>query len=131
MRREVRTAVVLLSTACKDGHRRRGGNCHTSMPDGNTYRRKETRKMSTVISYGGGVQSTALVVLAVREQWSVDEIVHVDLLDAESPETRRYVAYLTQWLWDTHGRAITIIERDLYGDMLKQDRKSTRLNSSH
>ena len=75
--------------------------------------------MSTVISYGGGVQSTAMVVLAMREQWSVDEIVHVDLLDAESPETRRYVAYLTQWLWDTHGRAITIIERDLYGDMLK------------
>jgi hypothetical protein len=89
------------------------------MPDGNTDRRKETRKMSTVISYGGGVQSTAMVVLAMREQWSVDEIVHVDLLDAESPETRRYVAYLTQWLWDTHGRAITIIERDLYGDMLK------------
>jgi hypothetical protein len=75
--------------------------------------------MATVISYGGGVQSTALVILAMREQWSVEEIVHVDLLDAESPRTREYVAYLTGWLWDTYKRRITIIESDLYGDMLK------------
>jgi len=75
--------------------------------------------MSTVVSYGGGVQSTALVILAMREQWSVDEIIHVDLMDAESPETRRYVAYLTGWLWDTYKRRMTIIESDLYGDMLK------------
>ena len=65
------------------------------------------------------MQSTAMVVLAMREQWSVDEIVHVDLLDAESPETRRYVAYLTGWLWDTYKRKVTVIERDLYGDMIK------------
>jgi hypothetical protein len=86
---------------------------------GNAEYRGGAGKMSTVISYGGGIQSTALVILAMREQWSVDEIVHVDLLDAESPRTREYVAYLNQWLWDTHRRAITIIERDLYGDMLK------------
>ena len=36
--------------------------------------------MATVISYGGGIQSTALVVLAMRERWPIDEIVHVDLL---------------------------------------------------
>ena len=44
--------------------------------------------MKTVISYGGGVQSTALVVLAMQRGWQIDEIVHVDLLDAESPATR-------------------------------------------
>jgi PP-loop superfamily ATP-utilizing enzyme len=74
--------------------------------------------VATVISYGGGVQSTALVVLSVSEGWDVDEIVHVDLLDAESPATREYVARFREWLRRDHGRDITIIERDLYGDML-------------
>jgi len=39
--------------------------------------------MPTVVSYGGGIQSTALVVLAMRECWAIDEIVHVDLVDAD------------------------------------------------
>ena len=75
--------------------------------------------MKTVVSYGGGVQSTALVILAMRHQWPVDEIVHVDLLAAESPSTREYVEYFRNWLRDEYGREITVIERDLYGDMLK------------
>jgi len=74
--------------------------------------------MRTVISYGGGVQSTALVVLAMQRGWSIDEIVHVDLLDAESPATREYVAYFAGWLQTAYGRGITILQRDLYGDML-------------
>jgi len=74
--------------------------------------------MRSVISYGGGVQSTALTVLAMRERWVIDEIVHVDLVDAESPATREYVALFRDWLRREHGRDITIIERDLYGDML-------------
>jgi hypothetical protein len=74
--------------------------------------------MTTVISYGGGVQSTALVIMAMRRQWQVDEIVHVDLLDAESPRTREYVEYFRNWLRDEYGREITVIESDLYGDML-------------
>ena len=74
--------------------------------------------MPTVISYGGGIQSTALVVLAMRERWAIDEIVHVDLVDAESPATREYVVLFRDWLRREHGRDITIIERDLYGDML-------------
>jgi hypothetical protein len=74
--------------------------------------------MPTVISYGGGVQSTALVVLAMRERWPIDEIVHVDLLDAESPATREYVARFREWLQREYRRDITVIERDLYGDML-------------
>ena len=74
--------------------------------------------MVTVISYGGGVQSTALVVLAVRERWLIDEIVHVDLLDAESPATREYVARFREWLRREYARDITIIERNMYQDML-------------
>jgi hypothetical protein len=74
--------------------------------------------MAVVISYGGGVQSTALIVLAVLEGWDIDEIVHVDLLGAESPATREYVARFREWLRRDHGRDITIIGRDLYGDML-------------
>jgi len=74
--------------------------------------------MPTVVSYGGGIQSTALVVLAMRERWAIDEIVHVDLVDAESPATREYVVLFRDWLRREHGRDITIIERDLYGDML-------------
>jgi len=74
--------------------------------------------MLTVVSYGGGIQSTALVVLAMRECWTVDEIVHVDLMGAESPATREYVALFRDWLRREYGRDITIIERDLYGDML-------------
>jgi hypothetical protein len=74
--------------------------------------------MATVISYGGGVQSTALVVLALSEGWHVDEIVHVDLMDAESPRTREYVSYFREWLRQEHRRDITIIERNMYRDML-------------
>jgi len=74
--------------------------------------------MATIISYGGGVQSTALVVLAMQRGWQIDEIVHVDLLDAESPATREYVAYFAGWLQTAYGRGITILQRDLYGDML-------------
>jgi hypothetical protein len=74
--------------------------------------------MATVISYGGGVQSTALVVLAVSEGWDVDEIVHVDLVDAESPATREYVRYFREWLWREYGRDITVIGRNMYRDML-------------
>ena len=74
--------------------------------------------MPTVISYGGGIQSTALVVLAMRERWAIDEIVHVDLLDAESPATREYVARFREWLRREYARDITIIERNMYQDML-------------
>jgi hypothetical protein len=74
--------------------------------------------MPTVISYGGGVQSTALVVLAMRECWTVDEIVHVDLVDAESPATREYVARFREWLQREYGRDITVIGRNMYRDML-------------
>jgi len=74
--------------------------------------------MPTVVSYGGGIQSTALVVLAMRECWAIDEIVHVDLVDAESPRTREYVDYFRRWLRDGYGRDITVIERNMYWDML-------------
>ena len=74
--------------------------------------------MASVISYGGGVQSTALVVLSLLEGWDVDDVVHVDLMDAESPATREYVRYFRDWLQREHGRDITIIERNMYQDML-------------
>jgi hypothetical protein len=74
--------------------------------------------MVTVISYGGGVQSTALVVLSMSEGWDVDEVVHVDLMDAESPATREYVRCFREWLQREYARDITIIERNMYQDML-------------
>jgi len=74
--------------------------------------------VATVISYGGGVQSTALVVLAMCERWPIDEVVHVDLLDAESPATREYVARFREWLQREYGCDITVIERNMYQDML-------------
>ena len=73
--------------------------------------------MVTVISYGGGIQSTALVVLAMRERWVIDEVVYVDLVDAESPATREYVARFRDWLRE-RGRDVTVIERNMYQDML-------------
>jgi hypothetical protein len=73
--------------------------------------------MAVVISYGGGIQSTALVVLAMCERWPIDEIVHVDLVDAESPATREYVARFRDWLRE-RGRDVTVIERNMYQDML-------------
>ena len=74
--------------------------------------------MPTVVSYGGGIQSTALVVLLLLEGWDIDDVVHVDLMDAESPATREYVRYFRDWLQREHGRDITIIERNMYQDML-------------
>jgi len=74
--------------------------------------------VATVISYGGGVQSTALVVLSMSEGWDVDEVVHVDLMDAESPATREYVSRFREWLQREYGRDITVIGRNMYRDML-------------
>lgn len=68
-----------------------------------------------ILSFGGGVNSTALAVLMVREQALLDEAVFADT-GAESPETYQYLdiaeAYLAQ-----HGIPLRRIQRrgrDLY-----------------
>ena len=77
----------------------------------------QTYDTPNIISYGGGVQSTALIALSVLENIAVDEIIHVDLMQAESPATREYVAYIRNWLAERNIQ-MTIIERDLYQAML-------------
>jgi hypothetical protein len=66
-----------------------------------------------VISYGGGVQSTALVVLAVRGKIAADVALFANVGDdSEHPATLRYVRDVAQ-LWATeHGFPIHELRRE-------------------
>lgn len=45
-----------------------------------------------VLSYSGGVQSTAILVMAAQGLYPIDAAIHIDLGLAESPDTLQYVA---------------------------------------
>lgn len=66
-----------------------------------------------VISYGGGVQSTALVVLAVQgELGDVEAALFANVGDdSEHPDTLRYVREISQPWARAHGFAIEILDR--------------------
>jgi len=86
----------------------------------------------TVISYGGGVQSTALCVLATQGVLGVDVAVFANVGDrAENPQT---LAYLTRFIPWAAERGLEVVERrwvdrtgkvrDLYDDTMSETRRS-------
>ncbi len=68
--------------------------------------------MLRVLSYGGGVQSTALLVMAARRELGIDAVIHVDLGEAESPDTRAYVKNVAMPYAERH----SIVWRNAYVD---------------
>ena len=63
--------------------------------------------MTYVLSYGGGVDSTALLLYILDNNLPLDEIVHVIMPDL--PETHEYVALIDRWLWKNYGLEVTYL----------------------
>jgi hypothetical protein len=57
----------------------------------------EGHHMKYILSYGGGVNSTALMAILVKEKYPLDEVVFADT-GAERPETYRYLRFARSFL---------------------------------
>lgn len=66
--------------------------------------------MTTVASYGGGVNSTAMLIGMYERQEPVDLILFADT-GGEKPETYHYVAKMSQWSHKYLGHYITIVSK--------------------
>lgn len=73
-----------------------------------------------VISYSGGVQSTALLALAVQRRITSGSpvVVNVDLMHAEDPRTRQYVIETAMPFCAKNGIRFVRVEVDAVGDLL-------------
>lgn len=71
-----------------------------------------------VLSYSGGVQSTALLVLAANRAIAIDCAIFVDLGAAESPDTLRYVYTVAIPFARKSGISIQVAYYDALGDLL-------------
>lgn len=71
-----------------------------------------------VLSYSGGLQSTALLVLAGRRQVRIDAAIHIDLGVAESPDTIRYIRDVAIPYAREKGIHVRIGYVDAVGDIL-------------
>ena len=71
-----------------------------------------------VISYSGGIQSTALLVLAAQQRAKNAIAVFVNLMSAENPATIRYVEDVAARYCADHGISLVSIDVDAVGDML-------------
>ena len=56
------------------------------------------------LSYGGGVDSTALLLYLLDNDMLLNEVVHVIMPDL--PETHEYVALIDRWLWKHYGMEV-------------------------
>ena len=87
-------------------------------------------------SFGGGVQSTAVLVLAAQGRVQYDAFLFSNVgNDSENPATIAYVENVAKPFAAAHGiELVELQKRRRTGEavtLLGQDRKSTRLNSSH
>ena len=73
-----------------------------------------------ILSYGGGVNSTALMAILVKEKYPLDEIVFADT-GAERPETYRYLRYARSYL-KRHGLRLRVL-RSKNGTLLETCRR--------
>ncbi len=71
-----------------------------------------------IISYSGGIQSTALLALAAQQRATSAMAVFVDLKEAEDPRTRRYVDDVAIPYCEEAGIRFIRVEVDALGDML-------------
>jgi len=86
----------------------------------------------SVISYGGGVQSTALVVLATQGKIDSSLAIFANVGDrSEHPKTLAYVEQFTPWAAERGVEIVTSrwvdragVVRDLYDDLMSETRRS-------
>ncbi len=64
-----------------------------------------------IVNYGGGVDSTAILIRFAKEGIIPDRIIFADVGEAEKPETYAYVAMFSKWLEARGMPAITLVER--------------------
>ncbi len=80
----------------------------------------EVQPTKHVLSYGGGVNSTALMVILLREEYPLDDVVFADT-GAERPETYRYLRIAHSFL-KNHGLKLQIL-KSKNGSLLDTCRK--------
>ncbi len=74
--------------------------------------------MVTVVSYGGGTNSTAMLVQMARLGEQIDAVVFADT-GGERPETYAHIQAVDQWLCDHGYQPITMVRQTTYvGDKL-------------
>lgn len=81
--------------------------------------RNSERHTMHVISYSGGVQSTALLVLAAQQRRTNAIAVFVDLMQAEDPRTRRYVEGVAVPYCEASGIRLIRVEVDAISDIMR------------
>lgn len=64
-----------------------------------------------IVKYGGGVNSTAMLILMLRKEIPIDVILFCDT-GGEKPQTYEFLPVFDQWLRTKYGKGITIIRRD-------------------
>ncbi len=64
-----------------------------------------------LISYGGGVNSTAMIIAMVKLKYKIDAIVFADT-GAEKPETYENINHVSTWLESNEYPPITIVKRN-------------------
>lgn len=76
--------------------------------------------MTVILSYGGGVQSTAILALAVAGEIELDVAIFVDMGKAESPETLEYVhSYALERAYRAGIRIVCSPRQRLLEDMME------------
>lgn len=73
-----------------------------------------------VVSYGGGTNSTALLIECVKRSIRIDLILFADT-GGEKPHTYRYVELFSRWLTDSGYPAIQTVEKAGNGETLEEN----------
>ena len=82
-----------------------------------------------IVSFGGGTNSTAMIIGMFRNQTPIDLILFADT-GAERPETYQYIDIFNQWLMDNKLPEITVVRTvDKDGNNLTLEEKCLRYNA--
>ena len=79
---------------------------------------QQESKAAHILSFGGGVNTVALMIILVRDGWPLDEVVFADT-GGEAPETYEYLSHVEPFLKQHHipFRVVEkrVLETDLFG----------------
>ena len=83
--------------------------------------------MKQIVSYGGGTNSTAMLIEMVRLEEQCDAIVFADT-GGERPETYAHVAEFSAWLQERGYPAITTVQNDgMHGTLEHATKRHVRV----
>jgi hypothetical protein len=85
--------------------------------------------MMQVVSYGGGTDSTAMIIELLRRGEKIDWITFADT-GGEKPHTYDFIKLFNDWLTDKHGVSITALKKDsMYSSLEDNCRRKNMLPS--